>query len=246
MGSKAPVHSSPYSVGLPPLLSQCIYIVEPYIEKSSLSTRRKHKEIRNPMTFGDFFDLWHFNKLSVEEGRPPLVTWETFTQNAPKQAIVARIHNDFNCHKTKEPFFRVVEQGKVNGCFAPKWLHNPQLQAAHFCVVRVIILWGCLSSPDAIRKMRSFLFEEWAPDQVTLVLRMWAANWGRLQSPGATDELSCKDTDGRNLQHRLRPSPRLLREAKYYTMQCLSWIQEQSCCDDSLRTGYSRLCSRFW
>lgn len=174
------------------------------------------------MTFGDFFDLREFNKLSVEEGKPPLVPWRTFMENAPRETIVARIHNDFNCHKYKEPFFELVEEEQSGGCYASKWLHNPQLEEADFCAVRVVLLWGCLSRPDAIGKMRSVLFGGWRPEQVTLVLRMWAANWNRLQRPWAASAATCRDTDGANMQHRLRPSPRLLSEAQYYTSAFLN------------------------
>ena len=197
-----------------------MYIVEPYIERYSLSTRLKHDDITNPTKFSDYFNMDHFNNVSMQENLPPLVSWEIFIDDAPRNAIVALIHNDFGCKKYERAHFRVVK--RKTPCFPEKWLHNQQLAEGGFCTVKVIKLWGCLSHPESIKKMYNVIFEGWRPESVTLIFRMWAANWDKLQNPDTEDQLTCKDVSGKKMQHKFHPSPRLVHEARYYTSAFLN------------------------
>lgn len=195
-----------------------MYIVEPYIEKYSLGSRLKSKELKGVMKFSDYFDIDHFNNASIEEGTPPLISVEHFTEKAPRQTIVVRLHNDYTCRKKRHPEFEVLEESRGLGrCCSSDWLHNWQMNEARFCVVKVARFGGCMSLPSATKRMYKTIFEGLDPSNVTVVFRLWAANWDKLQNPDSKGKMLCKDVSGQKLRHKFYPSPRLLNDAQYYT-----------------------------
>ena len=158
-----------------------MYIVEPYIERYSLGSRLKSKELKDVMKFSDYFDMDHFNNASIEEGTPPLISVEHFIEKAPRQTIVVRLHNDYTCRKKRHPEFEVLEESRGMGrCCSSDWLHNWQMNEAKFCVVKVVRFGGCMSLPSATKRMYKTIFNGWDPSNVTVVFRLWAANWDKL------------------------------------------------------------------
>ena len=195
-----------------------VYIVEPYIAASSLASRLKSKDLTNVMKFSDYFDVDHFNNVSLEEGSPPLISVEHFIERAPRQTIVVRLHKINACRKKPHPEFQVLKESNgVGKCCSSVWLHNWQMSEAKFCVVKVVRIEGCMSLPSATREMYKTIFKGWDPSNVTVVFRFWAANWDKLQNPDSKAKMLCKDVNGQKLRHKFYPSPKLLNDAKYYT-----------------------------
>ena len=83
-------------------------IVEPFVvDTSYLGGLTGGMNAGNGTKLGDLFDLNNWNQLSIENGLPPLISWEDFLQTAPRQVILVR--NNWRQLFRNEPF-RCEEQ----------------------------------------------------------------------------------------------------------------------------------------
>lgn len=66
-------------------------IVEPFvIDTSYLGGLTSGMDALNATRLRDLFDLDNWNRRSIDNGLPPLISWEEFLQTAPRQVILVR------------------------------------------------------------------------------------------------------------------------------------------------------------
>ena len=186
------------SFGLP------MYVVEPFIQNSSLSGDP------GPLKFNDYFDMNHFNTEARNKGYAEIAaTWEDFLQNAPRKTVLV----DFT--RYGQGTKRSPEVTNDLSACDNKGALGFVLNKHDFCVVKTVkpakhgyqILTG--------KEMYLHVFGEWKPQEVTLVVSEWRPHWYVL-NPELQPPNKCEQACEVGLNEMFHPSEELLKWVEGY------------------------------
>ena len=176
-----------------------VHIVEPFIVNSVLGHAQPDQS--GVLKFSDLFDLHTFNLASAKSGYTPLITWENFLRNAPKETILVELQTGNR---------KRIYANSIPSCYRGSDIPKIKELGKSYtlCIVRVVHICCVQSGSSAtptVEELHSALFGGWKPEQVNLLFRHWSADW---HIPA-----TCKNF---NLYGKVYPSQVILKHAKDY------------------------------
>jgi len=193
-------------------------IVEPAIWRS------KFRAADNPtLKLGDIFDLQKFNNLHVGKKRyGKIATWGRFLENAPREIVYVRIFDSKDEKQHSQPSWKTtVTSLEKPECKMPKELHF--LEKYKFCITRYVdfqvqdqnpFTKKGIYSPFPPNKILKLLFQEFQPQEVTLIIDHWLPMYcvpnPQLEQPEVCQKVHYM---GRRL---IYASPHLLKRVEQY------------------------------
>ena len=176
-----------------------VHIVEPFVVNSVLGHAQPDQS--GIVKFSDLFDLHTFNLASAKSGYMPLITWENFLRNAPKETILVELQTGDR---------KRISTNSIPSCY--KGSDIPKIKelgkSYTLCIVRVVHICCVQSGSSAtptVEELHSALFGEWKPEQVNLLFRHWSADW---HVPATCEHF--------NAYGKVYPSQVILKHAKDY------------------------------
>ena len=190
------------SAGIRGLLSQqCwvasfdlpLQIVEPFGSDSRLVHSANLWEAaemgqQRQVRFEEYFNLEHFNRVSEQASKPPLIPWEQFVQSAPRKIIVLTIgtihhkeclnYKEDMCSRTQRHNLTALE-AFTSGCNSSEKMNKAVefLQSKHFEIVKTVCLNCQNGMPSDLymtpRKVNEHIFGTLQPAEVTLLINQW-------------------------------------------------------------------------
>lgn len=189
-------------------------IVEPFvIDTSYLGSLTEGMNAGSATRLRDLFDLDNWNRLSIENGLPPLISWEDFLQSAPRQVILVR--NNWRQVFKNEPF-RCEERDfeKLNNF----WMQF--LKAHDFEIFRKVCV--DLTNPSEFTKV---IVDQHSNINVTVIIDLWIKTIGVTGTslPYLVKNSNCVKQfgNGVNLEW-LKPSLKAMNDADAYISKYLN------------------------
>ena len=197
-----------------------MYILEPVMSGTIFVSFPHHQE-DTFLTFGDVFDIEHFNRMSESMGYALMASREEFFSNAPRNVI-------FVYPGSKDEISKVVwkadsKHGGKQKCYkfeGGRLLHLAQEHS--FCCVRIVQLQATGSKMFMTDKeVQEVIFGDNLPQSVTLIFAKWQTTWyverEELDNPSV-----CKKFGKASSKEQFLPSPRLLSDVKRYEKHFLN------------------------
>ena len=191
-------------------------IVEPFVIDTSYLGGMN---AGNGTKLRDLFDLNNWNQLSIENGLPPLISWEDFLQTAPRQVILVR--NNWRQLFRNEPFRCEEQDFKKLKRF---WMQF--LKAHDFEIFRKVCV--DLTNPSELTKI---IVDQNSDINVTVVIDDWRKTIGitGISLPYLVKSSSCVKRFGRRDNHEegvnlewLKPSLKAMNDADVYISKYLN------------------------
>ena len=150
-------------------------VTEPFAVNSMFGVIGALPNYTQALRFSDYYDIDKWNKMSHHHGGSSLVQWEEFLSNCSRKVIVLYTL----LRETKKPI--VVTYGKDDvkiykpvkyERFATK---DMQWLKQNFNIVRVVnfIRDAKIEYPMSLEELRSYVFGDFSPTEVTLVVVNW-------------------------------------------------------------------------
>ena len=150
-------------------------VVEPFAIDSVFRMNGLAPNFKQSLQFGDYFDLEKWNKMVVQHGGSPLVKWEEFLLNAPREAVVLYTMKSTNL---SEPLIIAYDDDLATKCNVGKgaivasdlnWLEK------RFNITKTMCYY-CAVNKKHHMSMEEFIahvFGNKKPNQVTLIIVGW-------------------------------------------------------------------------
>ena len=152
-------------------------VVEPFVQNSMfrLPVVSSEKQLANTLRFRDYFDIDVWNNKSILMNGSPLVSWETFVDQAPKKYIFVSILNDFK-HADRPVYIddEIMEQESCKNSFnflIEKYKFYID-QLLHLKLVRRV----CFSLYKTIMHIDNFtnlVYGNFSSSDVTVWIQIW-------------------------------------------------------------------------
>ena len=189
-------------------------IVEPFvIDTSYLGGLTGGMNAGNGTKLGDLFDMNNWNQLSIENGLPPLISWEDFLQTAPRQVILVR--NNWRQLFRNEPFRCEEQDFEILKRF---WMQF--LKAHDFEIFRKVCV--DLKNPSELTKV---IVDQNSDINVTVVIDDWRKTIGvtGVSLPYLVKTISCVKRFGNGVKLEwLKPSLKAMNDADVYISKYLN------------------------
>ena len=147
-------------------------VVEPFARDSLFTMRAVIPDFSQALRFGDYFDKEEWDKKVVRAGGYPLVKWEEFITNSPRDAIILytlRMEN-------KNPPLSITYDENATACSKGKIPHRDMLWIKETFNVIKTVCYFCATNiphPLSLTKFNSLIFNGLRPNQVTLITVNW-------------------------------------------------------------------------
>ena len=175
------------------------------------------------LRLGDIFDLQKFNNLHVgKQNYGQIATWDNFLENAPCEIVYVRIHDSKDQQQYSQPGWKTnVTSLETPECTLPKDVQF--LETHKFCITRYVDIEvrdqnpftkKGIYSPFPPTRIYKQLFQEFQPQEVTLIIDHWLPMYC-VPNPALTEPEICQKVHytGRRL---IYASPHLLKRVKQY------------------------------
>ena len=187
-----------------------MHIVEPLVSSSKFLGLPNSKS--QWINFGDIYDIDQFNKLTGVDGRfAQLVRWDDFLQNAPRNIIFVRMGSGTHHWIEVEWEMKLQHRDTSNSSFKPV----PYLQDRGFGIVKVVnTVDGADNHPFTAVDLNKVIFNNWSPEDVTLVFSGWHPPYV-VPNPKLKNPLLCQNFYAEGHQF-FPPSKQLLQVVQKY------------------------------
>ena len=185
-------------------------IVEPFAMDSVFLMDRLAPYFNQTLRFGDYFDKSTWNEMAIRHGGNPLVEWENFLSDAPRDVILLYFR------RVKGSNSLIIDEhtelcGQQYKPTDMKWLEENFHILKRLCYRFPVGKKHFLTIPEFI----SQIFGEISPNEVTLIIRSWlGVRPSRIDLRPISPFLSAFDP---NLV--LPPSKRILKAFEAYKSQ---------------------------
>lgn len=201
-------------------------VVKPFTKDSLFSTPLDETKHYTMLTLDETFDMDDWSQHTARLGYAPLVDWDYFVQNAPRDVIIVQIKYPTlthvrSIHSKGLPFphppsgeeykegcrFKMVSSGKV----------STTLKALSFRIVRKVCFNFLTGDELSLKQFHADILGEYKPGEVTIIIDEWRGIKEN-QRILIKDDFCKQDLTYR--EH-LRPSQHLLANAQAYTERFL-------------------------
>ena len=148
-------------------------IVEPFASSSMFRITRILASSNESLRFGDYYDKEKWNKAVVDKGGSPLVKWEKFLLNTPRDAVILITKKKPDLPKPLIISYNDVDPQSCNLGKVPKedmlWLKSI------FNITRVMCYLGCVNKHHdiSVEEFGSYIFEKMNLTKATLITVGW-------------------------------------------------------------------------
>ena len=189
-----------------------MHVVEPFASSSIFRITRSLASSNNSLRFGDYFDKEEWNKMAVDKGGSPLVAWENFLPNAPREAVVliTKKHPDL-----PQPLIITYNDVDAKSCNLDKIpKDDSQWLGSVFNITRIVCYLGCVNKHHnlSVEAFASYVFGKSNLSQVTLITVGWLGIRNTRVDIHSTHDFAV----GINARLVLPPSPRIVQAYKTY------------------------------
>ena len=201
-------------------------VVKPFTKDSFFSTPMDQTKHYTMLTLDNTFDMEDWTQHTAKLGYAPLVNWDYFVQNAPRDVIVVQIKYPTLTHVKKVrsnglPFphppageeykegcgFKMLSSGKL----------GTNLKALSFRIVRKVCFNFLTGDELSLKQFHEDILGEYQPGEVTIIIDEWRGIKEN-QRVLIKDDICLNDYKYR--EH-LKPSQHLIRDAKAYVERFL-------------------------
>jgi len=187
-------------------------VVEPFANSSMFRITRSLANSNKSLRFGDYYDKETWNKMAAEKGVNPLVEWENFLLNAPREAVILITKSRPNLPKPLTITYNDVDAKLCNLNKIPK--NDQQWLESMFNITRVVCYISCGNKRHdlSLEKFSSYVFGKSNQTQVTLITVGWLGIRGTRVDLRSTHDFAAAVKEGLVLL----PSPRILKAYENY------------------------------
>ena len=152
------------------------HVVEPFAIDSTFRMNALAPHFNRSLRFGDYFDVEKWNELVTRHGGSPLVKWEEFLLNAPREAIVLYTRKS---NSLTEPLIIAYDDDVQSKCNIGKGMIPATdlnwLKTAGFNISKVMCYYCAVNKKHfmSLENFTSYIFGDKKPNQVTLILVGW-------------------------------------------------------------------------
>ena len=144
-----------------------MHIVEPMVSSSKFLGLPSSK--KRSVDFGDIYDIDQLNKITgVDKKFAQIVRWDDFFQNAPRSIIFVMVRPG-NYHHVEVKWEMQLQQKDTYNNTKPLYY----LLDRGFVLVKVLKVLTSDHQPFTARELNKVIFNNWSPDEVTLIFSRW-------------------------------------------------------------------------
>lgn len=201
-------------------------VVKPLVQDSSLKTPLSDATQKTSLQFEDFFDLDEWLAFTNKAAYAPLVKWEAFTKNAPRDVILVQfkyrsVADVMNPNTSS--FVSSNSQGERyhTGC-TEKWPSKPELAflgSKNFKIVRKVCFNFYYGNMLTFEQFTGHMLGGYSSTNVTIIMDMW-------RGLGSGQRVLVEDTcvSIYPVHEYIHPSQRLIRDAESYIQVTLKGL----------------------
>jgi len=203
-------------------------VVEPFAVQSMFGVIGALPNYNQALRFSDYHDIEKWNKMVIDYGGSSLVQWENFLSGAPRKVILLYML----LRQVPEPIVVSYGEDDVKNYRPGKYEYIPPNDLLwlkqYFNVARVVtfIRNGRKDYPMTLEELNSYVFGEFDPAEVTLVIVNWVGmNTGRwriqMKTTLESSFINSLRIDFHNPQSspEISPSRRVLKAYENYVAQ---------------------------
>ena len=189
-----------------------MHVVEPFANSSIFRITRSLVSSSNSLRFGDYFDKEEWNKMAVDKGGSPLIAWEDFLPNAPREAVILITRRKHNLPQPLIITYNDVDAKSCNLDKIPK--DDSQWLGSMFNITRIVCYLGCVNKHHdlSVEAFASYVFGESNLSQVTLI----TVGWQGIQKTRVDIRSTHDFAAAINARFVLSPSPKIIQAYKTY------------------------------
>ena len=152
-----------------------MHVVEPFVIDSTFRMDALAPPFNQSLRFGDYFDIEKWNEMVVRHGGTPLVKWEEFLLNAPREAIVLYTMKSSDL---PEPLIIAYDDDLTTKCNVGKGAiraRDINWFKTRFNITKVMCYYCATNKKHSmsIDKFSSYIFGDKKPTEVTIILAGW-------------------------------------------------------------------------
>ena len=191
-------------------------VVEPFAKDSLFTMRAIIPDFSQALRFGDYFDKEEWDKKVVRAGGYPLVKWEEFITNFPRDAIILYTLKREN----ESPPLKIAYDENATACGESKITRRDMLWIKKTFNVIKTVCYICATNiphPLSLRKFNSLIFYDngLRPYQVTLI----TVNWVGIRAERVHINPLSLFVEPLQTQITFSPSKRIMTAYKTYVQQ---------------------------
>ena len=192
-----------------------MYVVEPFAKDSLFIMHGAIPKFNQSLRFGDYFDKEEWNRKVMKAGGNPLVEWEEFITDGPRDAIILHTLKEDNINP---PLTIAYDENATvcnNGGIA---LNDMQWMKDNFNIIKTVcyLCSAKFQHPLSLEEFNSLIFSNnsFKPSQVTVIVVNWI---GIRTSRVHLNPITIYTSP--NSQKLLSPSKRVMAAYKAYVQQ---------------------------